>query len=298
MFTSLTLVIPLFVSWFWVQYSDIVKKQNINGQSLTSNALSSWNFGSYSQRFSSEFWFDLVFQRSVLGNLGAGLGLLIICRFFFLFHARKKEVQFWVLITSIFLFIFPLLVFSNLHIVHWYYQVSAQFYLFFALGIALSYDLRLFKVNFLKLHAVFIVLIVAVNLSVFHSKFQDAAYEEFTPNNSLILKVSNFLKKNTLPDDPILVYGMDWSSELAFVSERKAATLAPWMKGYGQGFVNPAILFEGANPGAIIDCIWRDGLASIHPTRKELDEIALKVGLVNYTSIDGVCNIWSRARFN
>jgi hypothetical protein len=137
-FTSFFVIIPVFFSLIWVRFADQTKSLNLNGQSLTSDALSRWNFGTLSQRFSSLFWYDLILQRTILGSLGAGLGLIILIYYFFSFYGKQKASEFYVVGIATLLFFSSLALYSNLHIVHWYYQTGCQIYLFFALAIVLT----------------------------------------------------------------------------------------------------------------------------------------------------------------
>jgi hypothetical protein len=291
-FSSLLLIIPVFFSLIWVRFTDQTKSLNVNGQSLTSDALSRWNFGTLSQRFSSSFWYDLILQRTILGSLGAGLGLILVIYYYFSFYSKQKVTDFYVTSISIFLFFSSLVLFSNLHIVHWYYQSGSQIYLFFALAIILTGEFHFKDRNLNQFNSIFLIIILVLNLSVFMVKFEKTAYVKFSSSNSLIIKVADYIKINTRPDENVLVYGLDWSSELAFASERKSATLTPWMEGYDESYRNPASAFGGENPGAIVDCIWPVVDRQIRPTRDELAATSSRIGLKSFALIDGVCGVW------
>jgi hypothetical protein len=292
--TSLFVIIPVFFSLTWVSFSDRTKSFNPNGQSLTSDALSQWTFGILSQRFSPSLWYDVILQRTILGSLGAGLGLILMIYYFISFYGKQKSREFNVAGIATLLFISSLAIYSNLYIVHWYYQVGIQIYLFFTLGIVLTGKSH-YKRRYLdEFNSIFLVLILVLNLSVFLVIFEKTANVKFTSSNSLIIKVADHIKIKTRPDEYILVYGLDWSSELAFVSERKSATLTPWMKGYVDSFRNPSTAFGGVNPGAIVDCIWPVDQRSIRPSRAELAISSNKIGLTSYQLIDGVCGVWTK----
>jgi hypothetical protein len=56
-------VVPLLIGYLWVRYSDAVKLPNPYGYKLTSSAPTTWNFGTWAQRTSSQFWLDVVLLR-------------------------------------------------------------------------------------------------------------------------------------------------------------------------------------------------------------------------------------------
>ena len=292
--TSQFVILPIFFSLIWVRFTDQVKNLNLNGRSLTSDALSSWNFGTFSQRFSVPFWYDLILKRTVLGSLGAGLGLLLLINYFFNQRGKLKNTEFYVVVIGILLFFSSLVIFSNLHIVHWYYQTGNLIYLFFALATVLTGKFH-FKGRVLnQFNTIFLVTILILNLSVFLVKFEKTAHVKFSSSNSLILKVAEHIKINTRPEEYLLVYGLDWSSELAFASERKSATLAPWMKGYDESYRNPSSAFGGENPGAIVDCIWPVNDRKNRPTRIEIAATSRRIGLTSFALIDDICGVWTK----
>jgi hypothetical protein len=293
-FTSLFVIIPVFFSLIWVRFTDQTKSLNLNGQSLTSDALSRWNFGTLSQRVSSSFWYDLILQRTILGSLGAGLGFVLLIYYFLSFQGKPKTKDFYVTGIAIVLFFSSLVLYSNLHIVHWYYQAGCQIYLFFALAIVLTKKFHYRRRDLDDFNSIFLILTLVLNLSVFLVLFEKTAHVNFTSSNSLIIKVADHIKIKTRPDENILVYGLDWSSELAFASQRKSATLTPWMKGYEESYRTPSSAFGGVNPGAIVDCIWPVDQRSIRPTRVELALTSNKIGLTNYQLIGGVCGVWTK----
>jgi hypothetical protein len=162
------------------------------------------------------------------------------------------------------------------------------------MAIALTKKFHFRRSDLDNFNSIFLLLILALNLSVFLVLFEKTAHVNFTSSNSLIIKVADHIKIKTRPDENILVYGLDWSSELAFASQRKSATLTPWMKGYEESYRTPSSAFGGVNPGAIVDCIWPVDQRSIRPTRVELALTSNKIGLTNYQLIDGVCGVWTK----
>jgi hypothetical protein len=281
--------ITTLVSLIWVQHTDITKSLNPNGAALTSVALKAWNYGTFNDRLSHEFWVDLLFQRTILGNLGGGIGLLVLVMFF----GIKSKLQLkGIVFLLVLMFLIPLFVFTNLHIVHWYYQVSSQIYLFCALAIILGHWIEHGSKRLSSLALVCVLCIAICNFFVFQNKFREFAEVKYSAQNSQVLAVADFVKRQTSKDDVILVYGQDWSSALAFAAERKTATLPSWMPTFEKSFTTPKILFNQKNPAAIIDCLSRaDNL--IHPTKAELEKVSKEIELSQSKYIKK-CQIWYR----
>jgi hypothetical protein len=281
------LLISVTSTFSWIKYSDSIKSLNPNAKALTSNALKAWNYGTIEQRFSGSFWFDLIFKRTLLGNLGAGLGLMVIIIFFLLRSDSKSKL---IVSSLIVMFFTPLFVFTNLHIVHWYYQVSNQIYLFLALAIILGNWIERIPKKFSHSVTALVIIISVINFSVFQVKFAEYAEKDFTTQNSQILSVADFIKKNTSNDEYILIYGQDWSSALAFAAERKTATLPSWIPTYSESYKNPKMLFNLKNPGAVVDCLAHAN-DEVRPTIRDLESVSNEIGLVNYVELGG-CRIW------
>jgi hypothetical protein len=280
-------LISAISTFSWINYSDTVKSQNLNGGALTSTALRVWNYGTLEQRFSKEFWFDLIFQRTLLGNLGAGVGLVLIILFLVVRSDSRRKLM---VSAFIIMFIIPLFLFTNLHLVHWYYQVSNLIYLFIALAIIFGSWIEKFPEKFSNVSIALLLVISTLNFSVFQVKFSEYAEKEFTIQNSQILSVANFIKKNTSTDEYVLIYGQDWSSALAFAVERKTATLPSWMPTYSESYTDPKRLFNQVYPAAVVDCLVHAN-EEVRPTISDLESLTYKIGLVGYVELDG-CRIW------
>jgi len=188
------------------------------------------------------------------------------------------------------MFFTPLFIFTNLHIVHWYYQVSNQVYLFLALAVILGGWIEKTPKKFSIIGVALVVIISVINFLVFQVKFSEYGKTEFTTQNSQILSVADFIKKNTSSDEYILIYGQDWSSALAFASERKTATLPSWMPTYSESYKNPKVLFNQKNPGAVVDCLVHTNEED-RPTMRDLESVSNKIGLTSYIELGG-CRIW------
>jgi len=128
----LAVLIALWVGLSWTHHSDAMKLQTHFGEGLTSGALSAWNFGTGADRLSGQFWNATVMERALPEAIGLfwfipifGLAGLFISkdrdRIF------SKEIALIAIGTA--LFLLPMLIFTNLHMVHNYYQVGSSIFI-------------------------------------------------------------------------------------------------------------------------------------------------------------------------
>jgi hypothetical protein len=225
----------------------LVKSKNIIGTLLTSDALSKWNFGTIDGRLSKVLWIDTIWERMFVQNIAgfAGAGLIM---FGLIFANPKIRIYSF---TCLAIFLTHFMVFQNLHVVHTYYQTSTGIFLIASLAIAI-YGLSL---RFAPLRFVIPILILALvssNLYWFSKVYLDSERQPFGDDSSDIV-VGNLIQEKTAPEKPIVVYGYDWSSEIAFFSHRKAMTVARWFPNY-YDFIDNPIRYVGEIPAAVIAC--------------------------------------------
>jgi len=227
-------VLPSCIAYIWVIYSDSVKSLNFIASTLTSSGLSKWNYGTWSQLFSFDY-ISMIGYRVLFKEGGYGLSLFIILISFFKgsFNDKKR-----ILFLSI-LFFLPFIIFTNLHRVHTYYQVSNM--IFFIL---------LNK----KISTILYVIFIFINIHSFHNNYKHYKLKEFSVWNNKTLQLADFIKSNTIDSDIILIYGYDWSSELAYYAERKSLTNPGWNNWDLLVFDKPEQFFGNFKPKMIINC--------------------------------------------
>ncbi len=223
--TAAVFIVPLATEIAWIVFTDAVKQQNPFGALLTSSAASGWIFGSWEQRFGPALWQVLWdrFLPEIFGPTAAAAFVII--------GVGIVSLRYTVpILAAVFAFIFPLLVFSNLHIVHNYYQIANAIFALIALGIAIAAiaETRL-KVLAPSLLAVF----VTAQIYYFHINY--AGFIAGDLSNNRILRVALLAKEKTLPTDSLIVIGQDFSSSVAYYSERRSLSLP---------FLAPAILIQ------------------------------------------------------
>lgn len=223
--TFCTVTLAVIIGYAWVKYSDIIKMQNPIGAKLTSGALMTWNYGSMGQRLSGQLW-NLVFWIRVFSpNLGGYAGIAALLGGLGLSQDSTRRNLILVLLAAGFV---PFFIFTNLHIVHSYYQTANVFFLIMALGVAVTTvgDRLLGKwpLAYGALLAIFII------SNIYHFGI-DGLKLKSTPinvTNNLAMKTAAYVKAHTNEDQTVAWYGFDWSSEPVFYAERKSLAVPEW----------------------------------------------------------------------
>lgn len=245
----LMFALPIVVGAAWAFYTDRVKLNNEFGAYITSSALSQWNWGTMSQRFSERLYMDVIWKRMLVHNLGGFLGLaLIIGALYSNKHDRIKLI----IGTALLLGLLPLYIFTNLHLIHLYYQSANAIFLIFALAVALA---SLFDSN--RSPAILVGLFLALVASNYFA-FARSYYSDITANisssNNQELGVASALKNNINPNEAFVAFGSDWSSALSYYSERKSFTVPNWFKNYNNVLARPQSYLGGMPLGAVVVC--------------------------------------------
>src|SRR5262249_10346321 len=122
-------LIPLAACYAWVVASDLFRSANPFGLYLDSTALLQWNFGTLAQRFILR---DTIIVS--LGNAFGYVGLLVpLLIWMGLINNRYRTV----IIGAIAAYLSTFLIFTNLYIIHIYYQALNAIFVCVAIGISI-----------------------------------------------------------------------------------------------------------------------------------------------------------------
>lgn len=212
-------VVPIFFALIWTHYADSLKELNPLAKNfITSSRLSGWNFGSLEQRMSSELWVSTLYRRmfsDIVGTDMAYIGLLLFL-VVTLFRKVPNAKLVWLALAA---FLSSILVFTNLHIVHNYYQYANGVFLVGAVGFAIHGQLRVGPFN----------RAIALGLLATMTWFGVTKYRDyFVPGQKTdisqlpLLSVARAVRALTDPDDVLLIYGHDWNSAIPYYSQRRA----------------------------------------------------------------------------
>jgi hypothetical protein len=242
--------VPLLVEAAWTRFSDACKSQNAFGAQLTSSALAPFHFGDWAERWSRELFVGVVWNRVLVPNGGGVLGLLLVAAALVFGRDSRERAAIGACVA---LFFAPLLVFTNLHLVHDYYQTECALFALAALAVSVGGFVPRISKQALAAPAITAV-IVASNLLHFHEGYWDALTMKWSVSTTRTLTIAEVLKRYTPEDSAFVAFGYDWSSELAYYSERKSFTVAPFFRNYDRAWLEPEAYLGGAELGAIVGC--------------------------------------------
>jgi hypothetical protein len=253
------IIFPIMLGFLWTQYTDIIKTLNPFGKQLTSSSLYFWNFGTIKQKIDLNTWNIVIWNRSFVENAAGWLGLILL---FLPWLSKSKEdnkVR-WLSLSAIFLFLLPPFIFTNLHKVHDYYQVSNIVFLLGALAIIIGDGLKK-QINFFFIVPIITIFIIFFNLSKFYSGYGIVVARELNsqdPRSLQSYKIGRYLNQITKEKTAIVVFGKDWTSEIAFHGQRKSFTIPSWFKEYQKVWEKPNNYLGGERLSAIVICKVND----------------------------------------
>lgn len=207
--------IAVVLLWTWVHYGDFLKRQNLLAKPLTSEMLTTWNFGTWGQRFSKKFLF-VVFKRAPAEALGIWL-VPAVAFVVVIFAGSKKQVA--IFFALLFAFLSPILVFTNLHLIHHYYQYANSLFLVFAV----AYALYLLSNRFPVVAGFLVVALVSLQLYGYSKYFYK---DMMQPNRELQAMLATYAKAHTKPSDIVVGFGLTWSSEVPYYAQRRAMLIS------------------------------------------------------------------------
>lgn len=205
----------------WTRHADALKQLNPIGAKLTSSALGAWNLGAFSQRLQPELWQKVVWQRMLTPVAALPIAALLAAAIW-----RGDKVLKAYLLASLFLAFAPLLIFTNLHIVHAYYQAGNQIYLLMAVAgsAAMLLDQNRQKPVQTSLVMAALTIMILGSLHDFTTNYWPRAQR----SSSSKLVIGERIQQLTPTTSGILVFGDDWSSAFAYHSQRRAFTRPDW----------------------------------------------------------------------
>jgi hypothetical protein len=240
-------VIPFAIGVIWVKYSDHVKMANAFGSFLTSSELIGWNFGTLAARHSEALWIGVIWYRVIGGNLAGHLGILLILSGFA--FAPKRRL---IIAAGVGLFLLFFMVFEHLLFLHEYYPFSNTAYLIFALAVATG-GLVEAKPRLAPLWALAFAGVIAINLHAYFTGHLFAEEAQHFDDTHPVLATAKFVREHTSPEDPLLIYGDLWNSQLPYYGQRKAFVVPTFFKPYLAPLDTPEKYLERV-PGAILVC--------------------------------------------
>jgi hypothetical protein len=243
------IVLALVLTLVWTWHADRVRQLNLLGEYLTAANLNrvAWNYGTWSQFFSSSLWGSIVPQRMLPQILGYGWPVLSLT----IRYVRMSSPYTILAIACAFLFLVPIALFTNLHMVHDYYQTANALFLIAAVVLLIAEMIAVRKILYAS-----VVGIALFGGAVIH--IRDNEWPIGTGRHDLNpgYIAAKLVRESTSADSSLIVFGVDWSSEVNYYAERKGLALPGWASPQKAGAIlaNPNAYMGGLEVRAVIDC--------------------------------------------
>lgn len=244
---------PLVIGYAWVIFTDQVKMTSSFGANLTSTSLQEWNFGTLEQRYSKRLFVDVIWNRMLADNLGGIFGISLAMLALVVSQSFRVRA---VMLASVFLGLMPIFIFSNLHMVHNYYQSANLIYFLFILALSIR-CVAISKIG-AKVAILFLALLVVSNYNGFAStyyldiiKTTEDMYKEYEK----ILVAAKVLDKELPEDGQFVAFLGSWTSELSYISKRKSLSTTYFHHEYSTALTHPERFVDPGKLGAVVSCI-------------------------------------------
>jgi hypothetical protein len=245
---GLLCVFPLIPGLAWVAFTDALRSQNMVGAMLTTSKLAPWNFGTLAQRLDVSNWRDIILGRMLLQAFGDSLVIAGL-----VYWAALASTRYVALLAAASgAFLITILVFTNLHLKHDYYQYSNSVFAIAAVAFSVTCIAEMRSLRPLALLVLFAI--VAGHLTYFYRAYAPVLYSASWTNP--MIQIALAAKQNTSQDQALVVFGDDWSSVIPYYSERKAFVIPPWapQATFEELFKNPKKLLGNLDLGGVVVC--------------------------------------------
>jgi hypothetical protein len=240
---GLLFLVPIMVGAAWVAASDHFRAANAFSLHLSPAALRAWNFGTMAQRFDLGETI-LTSLKQAFGYIGLLVPPLIALA---LIHGRYRTA----ILFAVAGYLSAFFIFTNLHIVHAYYQASNAIFACIAVGLCIA---GMIDKGWRKTAAIILVCVVASQLHYFREYFWNAVATDNISSPSVL--TARAARDATRPDESLLVFGDEWSSVIPFYSERKSLAIPFFTQPpiFERIIADPQSLLDGARLAGVIDC--------------------------------------------
>ena len=156
-----------------------------------------------------------------------------------------------VIVGAIAAYLSVFLIFTNLHILHMYYQVSNAIFVCVAIGISIA---SIMDKGWHKVAAVMLVCILISQAQFFREFFW--RYIQYDNVGDPMILTAQAARDATKSNESLLFFGENFSSVVPFYSERKSLGVVPWASPplFDKMISDPQSLLGDAPLGGIIDC--------------------------------------------
>jgi hypothetical protein len=242
-----SVAVSLIAMLLWTAHGDAVKAANPFTGQLISENLTLWTYGTWDQRISSKLWQDVMPSRILPDVLGYAWPVLLMSGVFAGVRRRHSQVA----AACAILFLLPVALFTNLFIIHDYYVTGSAIFASAAAAFLISDAAAMGRRYWAA--ALVLALVAGSLLRIYWHQWPLATQ----PLAGHPFYVAGELVRNNTPEDTALVVlGIDWTSEVHYVAQRKGVAFPGWGTAeLARNFAaNPDRSMGELKTAALVDC--------------------------------------------
>jgi len=212
------IVLPFAITAIWTHFADGLKSQNPLAAQMTSQALTTWNFGTLGQRLVLRNYFR--FGREVNSFVGNLIALFLALVLGTVFRRRIMPA----VIASLALYMATIEIFFNLHYVHVYYAYANAIFVIVAAGIVLGAVVELPGWRGWLGAGAFALMLAWCGYTYFFGLFFQghSIYQIQSKNAPGRPQAAALIDQFTHPQDVIVVFGPKWFTEIPYQAQRRS----------------------------------------------------------------------------
>jgi hypothetical protein len=204
-------VVPALPLLAWTRFADHEKSVNPLAHFITSAALHDWNYGTWAQKTALATW-QTFWDRTMDETFGSPLGF-VACAALAVF-ASKKVATVVAMVVGV---VATYAVFTNVHLVHEYYQYSTCAFAVVVVGIGFGA-----AEGITPRARPLLVGLAALMIWKSTSVYEGSYLHDQTHVDRALVRTGEFVRDHTASSALIAIYGDDWSSIVPYYSERHA----------------------------------------------------------------------------
>ncbi|HAL23875.1 MAG TPA: hypothetical protein DCP40_14300 [Stenotrophomonas sp.] len=268
----------------WLQHADALKAQSALGQQVTSEGLSAFNYGTLQQRLDPATW-GAVFKKRFGAATGSNWVFVLIVAAGLGMRRTRAAVALLLLA-----YLVPFLVFTNLQVVHPYYQAAQVVFATSIVGLVLwALVLRAQASGRYRWAIAFAVLLCLLSTGFGLAHYLKNMKEARQPSD--ISQIAALIQAGTPQDGVVLALGQDWSSELPYRAGRRGVMVPDWASDdVLRSLVETDVALGGLPLAALVVC--PNQLASTAERAHWQAQLLQRYSTGAQKQVVGQCEVW------
>lgn len=219
---ALAALAALLAIVLWLQHADALKAQSALGVQVTSEGLAGFNYGTLQQRLDPATWWGTIFKKRFSGPVGSNWVFLI----FLIAGLSIRQIRAPVVVLLL-AYLMPMAVFTNLQVVHPYYQFAQLVFATSIVGLVLWWVIQRGEAAGKPGRGVALAIFLCL-LSVGFGLVKSLKDMKEAREPTTISQIADLIRSDTPEQGVVMAFGDDWSSALPYRSGRRAVMIPDW----------------------------------------------------------------------